>query len=391
MNTVNFWQHKHSFIHCSCSFGLAPYLKVELAALGYDAAAMGQQGITIRGGLREALRCVLHLRTAHRVLFSLQSFDCSTPDELYQKTVVLPWETILDEHGYVSVTSTVRTKSITDTRYVNLKCKDAIVDRILQQRGSRPDSGPECRGAVVHVHWSDKRCLLYADFAGESLSRRGYRALRGSAPLQETLAAGLVMATGWDGISPFVNPMCGAGTIAIEAAMIAGRRAPGLLRSEFAFKHFKGIDQGIWQEECEAAKKNIRKLPDGLIIATDRDEKVEKARINAGNAGVGPAINFSVCDFSETPIPDHKEGRLLLNPAYGLRQGDVDLKKTYASIGTFLKRKCQGYKGYVITGNTPLVAAIGLKSSRKMPFDNGSIHCMLYEYEMYRGRREENA
>jgi putative N6-adenine-specific DNA methylase len=390
VDTINFWQHKHSFIHCTCSYGLAPFLEAELAALGYPAAAKVKHGATIRGGMREALRCVLHLRTAHRVLFSLQSFDCSSADQLYAESVKLPWETIIDEKSYISVTSTVHTPSITDSRFVNLKCKDAIVDRIMQRRGRRPDSGPECSGAVIHVHWSGTRCLLYADLAGETLSRRGYRALRGTAPLQETLAAGLVMATGWQGQAPFVNPMCGAGTIAIEAALIGSNHAPGLLRNEYGFRHFLGIDAALWDTECQEARKNIRKLPDGLIIATDNNQRViEKASINARNAGVASCINFSVCDFGDTPVPENRNGFVLFNPAYGIRLGDADLKGTYAGIGKFLKRKCQGYKGYVLTGNTALVAAIGLKSSRKMPFDNGSIPCTLYEYELYRGRRDD--
>ena len=202
------------------------------------------------------MRLNLHLRTAHRVLWRLAAFPADNPNDLYAGIREIPWEELLHErgeHAYLSVTATADTPSINDTRFVNVKTKDAIVDRLAELCGMRPDSGPDRDRAVVHVYWQGKRVLVYLDTSGEPLSRRGYRKIPLAAPMQETLAAAVILATGWNGRTSFVNPMCGSGTLAIEAALFAQGKAPGLLRSNYGFIHLKGFDPAAWRKIRAAA------------------------------------------------------------------------------------------------------------------------------------------
>jgi 23S rRNA G2445 N2-methylase RlmL len=229
---------------------------------------------------------------------------------------------------------------------------------------------------------------MYLDTSGEPLSRRGYRKIPLFAPMQETLAAAVVFATGWNGEGNFINPMCGSGTLAIEAALIGLNRAPGLLRSNFGFMHIKGFRESLWNDIREQAKRKVKKALAGRIVATDiKSGTVEAAKKNATMAGVERLIAFDVCDYADTPLPDGS-GAIVINPEYGERMGDVSrLEETYKGIGDFFKRKCKGYKGYVITGNRRLAKKVRLKPSRTIPFFNGGIECRLFEYDLYEGTR----
>jgi putative N6-adenine-specific DNA methylase len=286
------------------------------------------------------------------------------------------------------VTSGVENKTIKDSRYASLKCKDAIVDRIKEKRGKRPDSGPERDRSVVHLYWKDEQCAVYLDTSGESLSRRGYRKIPLTAPMQETLAAAIVLSTGWNGNGNFINPMCGSGTLAIEAALIGLNRAPGLLRSNFGFMHIKGFSESLWNEVREKAKQQARRSFAGGINATDiSPEAVDAAKKNAVTAGVEHLIEFGVCDYADTPLPGG--GIIVMNPAYGERMGEISkLEETYKGIGDFFKQKCKGYTGYVFTGNPALAKKVSLKPKRSIPFFNSGIECRLLEYELYEGTRK---
>jgi len=270
-----------------------------------------------------------------------------------------------------------------------VKCKDAIVDRIKEKCGQRPDSGPDQDKTVVNLYWKDGVCSLYLDTSGEPLSRRGYRKIPMGAPMQETLAAAVIIATGWKGNSHFVNPMCGSGTLAIEAALAALNRPPGLLRDNFGFMHLKGFKEAFWNDLRTRARKEAKKSLECRIIATDiKREAVEAARKNAATAGVEHLIEFSSCDYSETTIPEG-EGIVILNPEYGERMGKIqELEGVYRGIGDFFKQKCKGLKGYLFTGNLDLAKKIGLRAKRRIPFFNGGIECRLLEYELYEGSRK---
>jgi putative N6-adenine-specific DNA methylase len=242
----------------------------------------------------------------------------------------------------------------------------------------------------VYFQWKGDRCAVYLDTSGESLSKRGYRKTPLKAPLQETLAAALIMAAGWDGKTHFVNPMCGSGTLAIEAALIGLKRAPGLTRENFSFMHLKGFDADLWKRLKETAWDMSNKALGGRIVATDINPKaVETAKLNAMHAGVGGLIDFETCDFASTPVPEGR-GVVLLNPEYGERMGEEsNLLDLYKRIGDFLKQRCGGYSGYVFTGNPSLAKMIGLRAKRRVQFFNTTIECRLLEYELYEGSKKK--
>jgi putative N6-adenine-specific DNA methylase len=370
----------------TCGLGSAPALANELRALGQTPTVERESGVEIRGTLRDAMSLNLLLRTGNRVLAELGRQHGVTAEALYQFAGSFPWESILPPDGYFTVASYVNTPSMRDTRFVNVRCKDAIVDRIRGLTGKRPNSGNERSGAVVFVYWNGSDLRLYLDTSGESLSRRGYRKIPMEAPMQETLAAAVVLATGWTGETPFVNPMCGSGTLAIEAALIATGRPPGLLRQDFAFRHLQGFDEAQWKEvRAEAQRRPLRKPPAAIIASDIRREAVEAARRNARTAGVEQLIEFHVCDFAETPLPP-EPGILILNPEYGERmsQGE-DLGPLYHHIGDFFKKDCQGWQGYVFTGNLAWGKQIGLRTCSKQTFFNSRIECKLLGFRLYAG------
>ena len=297
----------------------------------------------------------------------------------------MPWEEWLDERGYLAVTSAVNNPSIRDSRFANMKCKDAIVDRMMQTCGRRPDSGPDRSKTVIHLHWRDDRASIYFDTSGESLSKRNYRKIPLMAPMQESLAAALILATRFSGEEDFINPMCGSGTLAIEAALIAMGKSPSLLRTNFGFMHLKGFPLSAWQDLRKKARESAKKRPTGRIIATDvNPEAVDAALQNARTAGVESHIAFQVCPFEETDVPEGK-GVILLNPPYGERMGDLShLGETYQGIGDFFKLKGKDCRGYIFTGNLDLAKQVGLKTSRRITFYNGEIECRLLEYRTLR-------
>lgn len=383
---------RQSKILITCPKGIPPWLAGELRALGFPVLAEGEAAVETAGTLADTMRMNLHLRTGHRVLYLVAAFPAENPDGLYRGLRDIPWEEILHatgEHAYLCVTSTVDTPTINDARFVNLKAKDAIVDRMQEKCGLRPDSGPARDRAVVHVYWKGNEVAVYLDTSGEPLSRRGYRKIPLAAPMQETLAAAVILATGWNGRGGFVNPMCGSGTLAIEAALFALGKAPGLLRSNYGFIHLQGFDPAAWRA-VRAAAHQAGKETAARIIATDiNPAAVAAARQNARTAGVEGQIAFAVCPFHETPVPE-RGGIVALNPPYGERTGDFStLVGLYREIGDFFKKRCGGYRGYIFTGNAALGKQVGLRTKRRIPFFNGEIECRLLEYELYEGSRRK--
>ncbi len=373
----------------TCAKGIGPFLKEEVLLLGFPVIAETIAGITTEGTIDDTLRLNLLLRTGHRVLFLIREFAARDADALYRALSEIKWEEYIAEDGYVCVTSSVDNPSIMDSRFANVKCKDAIVDRIKAKRGRRPDSGPDRDRVVVNLYWKDDGCSVYFDTSGEPLSRRGYRKIPMMAPMQETLAAAVITATGWNGVGHVINPMCGSGTLAIEAALIGLHRASGLLRDNFGFMHIKGFNKSLWNDLRAQAKKEAKKNLECRIIATDiRREAVEAAKKNAATAGVEHLIEFTVCDYAGTTVPGGG-GVVILNPEYGERMGKIKgLESVYKGIGDYFKQKCRGYTGYLFTGNFDLAKKVGLKAKRKVRFFNGAIECRLLEYDIYEGSRK---
>ena len=368
----------------TCPKEVPPLLATEIEAMKLPILSRETAGVMTEGTFEDCMRLNLHVRTGHRVHRLIRDFKAFDANELYQGIIDIPWEQHIREDGYISIASSVHNDTIRDGRYANLKCKDAICDRMRKTCGRRPDSGSELRGAVIFLHWHGTRCGVYFDTSGEPLSRRGYRRIPMSAPMQETLAAAVVLNTGWKGDGCFINPMCGAGTLAIEAALIALNRAPGLLRREFAFMHLKDFKNERWEKLRADAGKAARDSIPGRIIATDiNPQAVAAAKKNAAAAGVEHVIEFAICDFGETVVPEGG-GVVVFNPEYGERMGETQtLIPVYRRIGDFLKRQCRGYRGYVFTGNRKLFNKVSLKPSRQWTLYNSNIECRLLEYEVF--------
>ena len=238
-------------IRIACAPGLASHVETELRQLGYPITAAEDTGIETTGTLRDAMRLNLHLRTAYYVLWLIDEFHCHTPDDLYRRLSFIEWEKWLSPDGYLSIISRTDTPTINNWMYATMKAKDAIVDRMADKTGRRPDSGPERNRFVLNLYWRKDYCWLYFNTSGQKLSDRSYRRIPHKAPMQETLAAGVILSTGYDGSMPLVNPMCGSGTLAIEAALIAMNRAPGLLRRNFGFMHALNYDANAWEADPE--------------------------------------------------------------------------------------------------------------------------------------------
>ncbi len=376
---------QESTISITCPKRITPYLKKELTDLGFPINKERLAGIETKGTLNDCMLLNLSLRTAHRVHYMLKDCRPKNGEELYNELMKIPWEDYIDKHGYVSVTSFIKNKTVTNTQFANLKAKDAIVDRIRQKTGTRPDSGPNLNKTVIFIFWKNDRAQIYLDTSGESISRRGYRTETSAAPMQETLAAALILASKWNPGQHFVNPMCGSGTIAIEAALQALNKAPGLLRPNYGIKHILGFDEERWNDLRSDLKNKSNKDFEGRIIATDHDVRaVNATRKNARTAGLDHLIEVEKCDFRETEIPSGDPGIIMLNPPYGDRIGnEKELEPTYEGIGDYFKQEATGWWGYVFTGNFDLAKKIGLRTNQRIEFYNSTIDARLLEYELY--------
>lgn len=378
-----------STVIITCPKRLSPWLETEVKELGFTIAETFITGVRLTGTVNDCIKLNLNLRCASQVLYKLKQFEAANADDIYRNLLSYPWENILPEPGYFSITSNVNNPTINNSMFANLRVKDAIVDRLRDKRGTRPSTGSALTGAVINLFWKNEKAEIFIDTSGDSLGRHGYRKIPGQAPMLEALAAATILATNWDRKSPFVNPMCGSGTLAIEAAMIATNRRPGLFRTNYAFMHLQGYDDTVYAREDALLEDQIIDVPGLRIIATDYSAKaVENAKKNAIAAGVSQLIDFAVCDFAATEIPGGEHGVFYVNPEYGERLGDVkQLEATYARIGDFMKQNCGGYYGYIFTGNLELAKKIGLKAKRRIEFYTSTIDCRLLEYELYSGSR----
>ena len=375
----------------TCNKRLSVYLEREVTELGFKVSDTFVTGVELKGTVRDCILLNLNLRCASQVLYSLTSFPCNGPEELYNKLIAYPWEKVIAPAGYFTVTSHAEHFTVNNEMFVNVKVKDAIVDRMRRESTGRPDSGPEMDKAVFHLYWKDERAEIFLDTSGETLAKHGYRKIPGKAPMLEALTSATLMATKWDRQSPLVNPMCGSSTVAIEAVMLATNRRPGLYRKNYSFMHVVGFEAKFYNVEADKLRQQIIEVPGLKVIASDiSQDAIDISKVNAGVAGVESFLQFQCCDFELTDIPA-PPGVVFLNPEYGERLGDVaELEGTYARIGDFLKKKCQGYTGYIFTGNLDLAKKIGLKANRRIEFYSAKLDCRLLEYELYSGTRRKD-
>src|SRR5512134_10386 len=364
--------------------GVEEALAGEIAALGGEDASIAAGGVSFTGDMALCYRANLWLRSANRVVLFLSEFPAPTPATLYEGVREIPWVDLFAPERTISVDATVRDSGITPSHFAAQKTKDAIVDRFRDALGLRPDVDTVSPDVRVVVRIVRDGCTVSLDTSGESLNRRGYRSTPTDASMKETLAAGLILLAGWEGETPLVDPACGAGTIPIEAALIAGNVAPGSFGRPFGFQRLAGYDPKRWEailsEAREAARHPVRVRIEGSDISP---AAVAGALRNATNAKVAERILFSarsIRNFS----PGEGPGVIVCNPPYGARlPGGAPAEAFYREMGEALKKRCRGWTAYLLSGNPAVTKFLGLKSSRKFPVMNGPIDCRLLKYDLY--------
>jgi putative N6-adenine-specific DNA methylase len=364
--------------------GLEDVLAAELTAFGARKVVPGKGGVNFSGAPRDGYRACLWLRTASRVLQTIASFPCPSQEALYEGVYKLNWEDLLVPSMTLAVDANVRDSEINHSHFAALKTKDAVVDKIRDYCGQRPNVDSKDPDMRINLHLARNHCTISLDLAGASLHRRGYRRDSTIAPLKETLAAGLVALTDWDQNTPFVDPMCGSGSLPFEAALLASNTAPGLLSPNFGFQRWLDFDASTWQELLEEAEQVRKPLPANLVFGSDRDQRaVDLARRNAETSDIGSKIRWSYSDFAKLE-PPAGHGTLICNPPYGERIGEEkDLEAFYRKIGDTLKQNWKGWTAWVFTGNLALAKRVGLKPSRRIVLFNGPIECRLLKFELY--------
>lgn len=367
--------------------GLEEVLAQEIKEIGGINIVTGKRVVYFDGDLAMVYRANYRLRTALRVFRQIESFRFTDPDDFYIKCIKVKWETFMNLNQTLAVQSTVfHSELFKNSMFASLKVKDAIVDRFRQRTGNRPDIDTKTPDIIFHVHINNNQCTLSIDSSGESLHKRGYRQVQGDAPLSEVLAAGMILLTGWDGSSDFIDPMCGSGTLPIEAALIARNIPPGKYRKDFAFMAWRDYNEELFEKIKEEVE--LRDLK-GKIFASDIQKgNLIGAQTNARSARVFNLIQFQSTDFAKLDIKGVK-GTMIINPPYGERLSSNELENLYMMIGEKLKHQFTGNKAWVISSTPTLLHAIGLKPSKKYKLLNGALVCSFQQYDLFSGKRKD--
>jgi putative N6-adenine-specific DNA methylase len=369
--------------------GATRWIKTELQALRYPVVAESPASIETKGTLEDCQWLNLQLRTANSVLWHMAEFKAKNADELYREARKLPWEKYIGPDGYLSIDAFVRNPTIKDFRFASLRLKDALVDRMQALYNRRPDSGKEKDRSVIFLYWTNDKVQLWWDTSGETLAKRGYRLNPWKAPLMENTAAGIVQDTGWDGRMPLVNPMCGSGTLAIEAALLATNTAPGIFRENYGFMHLLPYRKSEWTKQLGVARRQRQPLKYQIWASDIEGGALKASRQNAEAAGVSGNIQLEQADYSKVQLPK-APAKLIMNPEWGARLGDTEeLKSTYKEIGDFMKSRLAGYSAYLVLGNPALGKEIGLRTKHKIEVPLSQLDGRLYEYELYAGSKKD--
>lgn len=376
--------------YAACTLGLETVLHDELKALGVGHVQIRRGGCEFRGELATGYRACLWLRSAVRVQQELTRGSARDRDELYELTRTIDWSRSITPIQTLAVDASVRDSFANDTRFPALVVKDAICDQFRERTGKRPDVDRERPDLPVKLVLHDNQAILYRDLGGEPLHKRGYREIQHKSPLNEALAAGLLLLTDWDRKSPLCDPMCGSGTFLVEAAFLATDRAPGLARS-FAFERFVDADLAAWRSiydeaegRAERGKKNCPPL-----YGNDRHEGALKiAEITIQQAGLAEAITLQQGDVAQF-APEATPSAVVVNPPYGERlEAEIEvLEQDWRALGHFLHERCDGAVAHVLSGNADLTRHLGLRADRKWPVRNGPIECRWIRYEIGGGAK----
>jgi putative N6-adenine-specific DNA methylase len=366
------------------SKGLEETLAGEIVALGGEGISAVTGGVAFSGDADLGMRANLWLRTANRVLRHLSDFDAPTPEALYDGVKAIPWPDLFAVSRTIAVDATVRDSGITHSHFAAQKAKDAVVDAFRDRCGSRPDVDRLSAQVRINLRIVRDEAVLSVDLSGESLNRRGYRTDPAAASLRETLAAGILLLAEYDGEQPLVDPACGAGTLPIEAALIASNSAPGLLRDDFGFKNLLDFVPKRWTRLVDEARGAVQMRRMAPISGYDLSTvSINDARCNARNAGFADRISFSARDVAAL-APEGAPGLIVCNPPYGVRLkgGDAGIEPFYAAFGKVLKDHCGGWTAWILSGNAEATRALKLKTSRRIPLMNGPIDCRLLRYDL---------
>ncbi len=372
--------------------GTEPLVTKELTAIGAQNIRSTVGGVHFEGGLETLYRANLWLRTANRVLMPIAEFPCPTPDALYENARNVRWRDWMTVDTTFAVDCNCRDSQITHSHYAALKIKDAIVDGFRESVGRRPNVDRRHPALQINAHIAKDRCILSLDASGDRLHLRGYRQQATDAPLRETLAAAIVGLVAWDNEGMFIDPMCGSGTIVIEAALKAINYAPGLLRCgdgssgqvAFGFQRWRNFDRKLWARLTDEARDAIREKIPGRLLGYDISRPaIRVASENAKLAEVERHLRFMRGDALKLS-PRGNRGVIVCNLPYGERTGEVEeLQSLYSGFGDVLKQRCAGYTAYLFTGNLKLAKSIGLRTAKRFTLYNGPIECRLLKYELF--------
>lgn len=368
--------------------GLEEILAAEMKSLGLSNVKPLKRAVAAEGDLEGLYKANLHLRTALRVLVPFARFTAKNEEELYNNVYKLNWEELLTVDQSFAIDSTVSSEVFRHSKYVALKSKDAIVDRFRQISGRRPSIDTEWPDLRINLHAKGTEFTLSFDSSGESLHRRGYRAPGHRAPLNEVLAAGMLLLSEWDGKTPLVDPMCGSGTIVIEAGYLATNRAPGIQRKRYGFMSWKDYDEALWTKLKTRAI--VQETPSETpIVGGDMSGKaIEMAKDSAHRANLPISFTWVNRQF-EQHLPETEPGIIVMNPPYGERLDRVDAEVLYKSIGDHLKQNYSGFDAWIISSNMDALKRVGLRASARKVLFNGPLECRFVKFELYRGTKED--
>ncbi|MGB0839378.1 MAG: THUMP domain-containing class I SAM-dependent RNA methyltransferase [Chitinophagales bacterium] len=373
--------------------GLESVLAEEITQLGATVTQLHTRAVSFMGDKAMLYKANLHLRTAIRILMPLNFFEANNEDELYNGVKAVDWSQYMTLYQTFVIRSVANSEVFTHSKYAALKSKDAIIDQFREKFRMRPNINRENPDVTVHLHINNTTCKVYLDSSGESLHKRGYRVAQNQAPLSEVLAAGMILLSGWKGDCNFVDPMCGSGTLLIEAAMIAQKQAPQLWRKQFGFQKWPNFDRKLWRTIRKEALGQVQET-DVKIIGSDIEPRNIKIAIdNIIKARVDESVRINTKAFEERTAPKGG-GVMIMNPPYGQRMQEANnqgMFNFYEAIGDTLKQNWAGYEAWIISSNLDALKHVGLATSKRLELFNGPLECKFHCYELYEGTREERA
>lgn len=369
-------------------FGMEPLLAKELRDLGAMEVREGVRAVSFKGDTGFLYKANLSLRTALKILKPIYQFRTTTEKGLYDGVRKINWEDYLKVDDTLAVDATAHSPHFSHTQYVALKTKDAIVDQFRERTGKRPSVDLDAPDLRIDVHIEKETCTISLDSSGDSLHKRGYRTATNIAPINEVLAAGMLLHSGWSGQSDFLDPMCGSGTLLIEAAMIACNIPPNLNRKDFAFMKWADWDQDLFEKITQSVLNKLRDFPFTIRGYDKAPSALQKAQDNIRQANLEDYIKVERKDFFESEKETSRHLHMVFNPPYGERLAAAEITTFYERIGDTLKRGYPGTQAWFITSSFEGIKSVGLRSSRKIKLFNGGIESRLLKYDIYQGSKK---